>query len=279
MFLQYKKHQVHCTQFGQGKRLLIVFHGFGDQSSLFLNLESALAERYTVVAIDAPFHGETEWSKSLFTPRDIHRIVEQIHQDLGFERYSLMAHSMGCLLIMGIFKRVASKVDELIFLAPAGFKKSMVYNKLLFSLPLRQFFKWTVAQPKISSRLLAYFRKKGWLDRMTHLFFSRQLSDPELRRRMFNTWSSLYFFPRRLAQLRRLIRKHQIELLIYYGIRDQLTPVESGERFLAKLERASARLHPPAAPKAELKLVNDGHFFIREPLNEVLAERFKFEQG
>jgi pimeloyl-ACP methyl ester carboxylesterase len=265
MYLLYKKHKIHYTKFGSGARLLIVFHGYGDKSELFLKLRESLEQTYTVVAIDAPFHGNTEWNKSIFYPSDIKKIVNQFKKELGFERFSVMAHSMGGLFVMGIFKYIAPSVDELYLLAPAGFQKSVIYNKVLFSYPMRQIFKWTASKPKVSKRLLNYSKKMGWLDRITHLFFSKQLSDEDLRRRMFNTWASLFFFPRRLQQFRRLIRKYNIELSIYYGEKDSLTPMSAGEKFISKLNRRHKT-------KAILKTVNDGHFFIREPLNRALKE-------
>lgn len=265
MYLLYKKHKIHYTKFGSGARLLIVFHGYGDKSELFLKLRESLEQTYTVVAIDAPFHGNTEWNKSIFYPSDIKKIVNLFKKELGFERFSVMAHSMGGLFVMGIFKYIAPSVDELYLLAPAGFQKSVIYNKVLFSYPMRQIFKWTASKPKVSKRLLNYSKKMGWLDRMTHLFFSKQLSDEDLRRRMFNTWASLFFFPRRLQQFRRLIRKYNIELSIYYGEKDSLTPMSAGEKFISKLNRRHKT-------KAILKTVNDGHFFIREPLNRALKE-------
>ena len=268
MFLQYKQHQVHYTQFGQGDRLLIVFHGFGDNSELFLKLQSGLEERYTVIAIDAPFHGETQWNRELFFPRDIKRIVDAIRKELGFERFSMMAHSMGGLFLMGVFKYFARFVDEVILLAPAGLSKSVIYNKFLFNLPMRHFFKWTTAKPKVRVRLLDLSKKWGWLDRITHIFFTRQLSDEKLRKRMFNTWASLYFFPRNLIQFRRQLRRHKVELLIIYGAKDTLTPSAGGEKFAKKLNRRKKPF------KVEIESVNDGHFFIREPLNQALARRF-----
>lgn len=268
MFLQYKKHQVHYTQFGHGDRLLIVFHGFGDNSELFLKLKDGLETRYTVVALDAPFHGETEWNRELFFPKDIKKIVDKIRIELGFERFSMMAHSMGGLFIMGIFKYFARFVDEVILLAPAGLTKSVIYNKFLFNLPMRHFFKWTTAKPKVSTKLLDLSKKWGWLDRMTHIFFTRQLSDEKLRKRMFNTWASLYFFPRNLIQFRRQLTRHGVELLIIYGEKDKLTPATAGERFAQKLHRRRKPI------KVEIETVNDGHFFIREPLNQALGQRF-----
>jgi pimeloyl-ACP methyl ester carboxylesterase len=266
MFLQYQAHRIHYTKFGKGPKLLITFHGFGDQGDLFLKLRDSLENHYTVVVIDAPFHGETEWQKNIFYPKDIRKIVEAFRYELGFERFSLMAHSMGGLFIIGIFKYIAAYVDELILLAPAGLQKSVIYNKLLFNYPIRRFFKWTASRPGISSKLLSYSQKFGWLDRITHLFFTKQLEDELLRRRMFNTWSSLYFFPRKLRQFRRLIRRYNIEVLMFYGERDKLTPKQFGENFVKKLKRKKF-------VKAEIKTVNDGHFMIREPLNKALKEK------
>jgi hypothetical protein len=68
-----------------------------------------------------------------------------------------------------------------------------------------------------------------------------------------------------LQQFRRLIRKYNIELSIYYGEKDSLTPMSAGEKFISKLNRRHKT-------KAILKTVNDGHFFIREPLNRALKE-------
>ena len=161
MYLQYKKHKIHYTKFGTGARLLIVFHGYGDKSELFLKLRESLEHTYTVVAIDAPFHGETEWNKSIFYPSDIKKIVNQFKKELGFERFSVMAHSMGGLFVMGIFNYIAPSVDKLYLLAPAGFQKSVIYNKVLFSFPMRQIFKWTATKPKVSKRLLNYSKKMG----------------------------------------------------------------------------------------------------------------------
>jgi pimeloyl-ACP methyl ester carboxylesterase len=268
MFLQYKHHRIHYNKFGKGEKLLIVFHGFGDSGELFLNLKESLEERYTVVALDAPFHGETEWNSGIFYPNDLKNIVNLIRANFEHERFSMMAHSMGGLLVMGIFKYFAKYVDELILLAPAGLQDSVIYNKILFNLPVRQLFKWTSNKPKFSSKLLEMSKKYGWLDRLTHVFFSRQLGDDKLRKRMFNTWASLFFFPRRLSQFRRLIRKYNIELLIYYGQRDSLTPASAGKKFAERLQRRKKTAN------VEIKLVNDGHFFIRGPLNEALKKKF-----
>ncbi len=58
--------RIHTYRFGAGPELLIAIHGFSDRARMFTVLEPALAGKYTVVAIDLPFHGQTEWQKNTF---------------------------------------------------------------------------------------------------------------------------------------------------------------------------------------------------------------------
>ncbi|MBL7798722.1 MAG: hypothetical protein JNJ90_19650, partial [Saprospiraceae bacterium] len=77
-FLELNGANIHCLRFGEGPQLLVALHGFGDRARLFAILEEALSERYTVVAIDLPFHGQTEWPNRTFSKADLLAVVRQI---------------------------------------------------------------------------------------------------------------------------------------------------------------------------------------------------------
>ncbi len=49
---------------GKGASLLFCFHGYGESSGSFGFLEGALARQFTIIAIDLPFHGQTEWRET-----------------------------------------------------------------------------------------------------------------------------------------------------------------------------------------------------------------------
>ena len=66
-FIPHPAGRVHILCFGTGPELLIALHGFGDRARMFAVLEPALADRYRVVAVDWPFHGQTAVSYTHLT--------------------------------------------------------------------------------------------------------------------------------------------------------------------------------------------------------------------
>ena len=64
--ITYKKSIINVSIFGTGNKLLICFHGYGEDGDSFEPLEKKLGNEYTLAAIDFPFHGETKWNEGSF---------------------------------------------------------------------------------------------------------------------------------------------------------------------------------------------------------------------
>jgi len=75
IYIDHPKGKVHALRFGKGPGLLIALHGFGDRARMFAVLAEALSAEYTTIAIDLPFHGQTEWREKTFTKADLLEIV------------------------------------------------------------------------------------------------------------------------------------------------------------------------------------------------------------
>ena len=57
---------------GTGNKLLLCFHGYGEDAYSFSFLEKHLGETYSLIVIDFPFHGKTVWKDGLlFTANDL----------------------------------------------------------------------------------------------------------------------------------------------------------------------------------------------------------------
>src|ERR1035437_4038700 len=63
--VSYQQSTFHFHQFGNGAKLLLCFHGYGEMAGSFLFLEKSLGKEYTMIAIDFPFHGKTNWQEGL----------------------------------------------------------------------------------------------------------------------------------------------------------------------------------------------------------------------
>ena len=98
VFLTYKSSLIHYRKGGEGKRLLFCFHGYGESSESFAFLETPLDREFTLVAIDLPFHGKTDWREGLYLdPKDLLAIIRQIGTGLpgANQPWWLMGYSMG----------------------------------------------------------------------------------------------------------------------------------------------------------------------------------------
>jgi pimeloyl-ACP methyl ester carboxylesterase len=79
IFLTYKSSRVHYLKGGGGKRLLFCLHGYGESSGSFVFLEAPLGGEFTLIAIDLPFHGKTDWKEGRgFLPEDLLAIIREI---------------------------------------------------------------------------------------------------------------------------------------------------------------------------------------------------------
>ena len=51
---------LYYQKFGNGKQIMLAFHGFGQESSVYKCLADVLTE-YTFYAFDLFFHGKSQW--------------------------------------------------------------------------------------------------------------------------------------------------------------------------------------------------------------------------
>ena len=258
IWIAYKTQRIHALRFGRGKRLLIIFHGFADRAELFLKFEAELSPYFDVVAVDMPYHGRTEWAPKVFKPHHVTAVVEGILQETGYQRFSLMAHSMGGFVALKTYSLLPHLVDALIMLAPGGIYKALPFNPYLFNGPVRRFFRFTMGSRLMPSVLRAS-RKLRLLHRSFYEFIDQHFANERRRHRLFNSWVSLYYFDLDLPRIQALLVEYQTDITFFYGTQDKITPVKYAQDFCE------------AVPQAEIQLVEDNHFFIRSPLKEALG--------
>lgn len=262
-FLQYQEHIIHSIQFGEGNQLLLAFHGYGDSCELFLNLAPSLSKQYTVIALDLPYHGQTQWQSTQFSPEDIFQIIQLILAKQPQTTFSLMAYSMGGRIPLAIAHQFPHQIERIFFLAAAGFQPTLAYNKWLFPEWVRRFLRWTVRKPNWIAKFFYLGHKIGLLNAATYHVFERQLKNEKHRQRLFNIWVSFYQFPIRLKKFKQYILQEQLAVHFFYGEQDKITPAHFGEKFIKNI------------PTATLDLTKGNHFFIRKHLDTFLVKWLK----
>src|SRR4030095_789056 len=104
-------------------------------------------KNYTLVAVDLPFHGKTEWKEGeFFLKKDLKFLIEKILEKECYRRFSLFGYSLGGKIVMAAIPDFASRIDEVILAAPDGVQSKIWYNLAVY--------------PKWGQRLFHGFVKK-----------------------------------------------------------------------------------------------------------------------
>jgi pimeloyl-ACP methyl ester carboxylesterase len=238
-YITHKNSTIHYRQFGSGNKLLFCFHGYGRESFTFSILERWLGNMFTIVAIDIPFHGLTQWKDELiFNPKYLTQFLLDIRRELKKDsmKFSILGFSMGGRIALYLTQLLPDKVERLVLLAPDG----LSFN----------FWRWFGSETWIGSKLLHYtINHPGWLKwlinkaekwRVIHRsladFIRYYIDDDEHRKILYRRWISMRKFSPALAKLKSLISKNNIQVRMLFGAFDRVIPYRGGERFKEGIE-------------------------------------------
>lgn len=230
---------------GRGSKLLIAFHGFGNEAQLFIPLAAALEETYTIISIDLPGHGLTRWKDTYFGKKDLMAIVQGIKNDMGVEQFSLIGFSLGGRVCLNVAEQQPNWIDKLILLAPDGLEKNFWYQVATRNILGKAIFRKMMDNPGKWLGRVDFLRKYKILDESRFKFARINLTDEKVRHQLRYVWpvtSRLIVNP---AIVKWNLNKHKIDTHLFMGRHDRIFPPAQGERFVKNLK--TAQLHTPDA--------------------------------
>lgn len=261
IFFDHPHGRIHTLRFGQGGKLLIALHGFGDRARMFAVLEEALGKNYTVVAVDWPFHGQTEWAKETFTKEDLLGIIRQILLKHDKERFCLMGFSFGGRLSQAMLPELAGQLDKLYLFSPDGVKTKGMTMAVHTPMWLRRFLFRILQKPGWFISLLNFGKKIGLMPPLIHHFLTNNLNRPERLQRTFGCWLATDSFYLRRRDIKAVLQKTGLPTDVYIGLHD---------RFLHQKELK--RLYE-GLPNVRVFWLEEGHRLVGEALAaEILAK-------
>ena len=255
-YITHKNSKVHYIQFGFGPKLLFCFHGYGRESFTFSFLERRLGNIFTIIAIDIPFHGLTEWKDELiFKPSYLTQFLLDISSGLKKDniKFSLLGFSMGGRIALYLTQLLPEKVERLVLLAPDG----LSFN----------FWRWLGSETWIGSKLLHYtIHHPHWLTLVInkaekwHIiprsladFIRYYIYDEEHRTTLYSRWISMRKFVPSKGKLKEIIKTNRIPVRMLFGTFDRVIPYQGGERFKQGMEEL-----------ATIEVVEAGHNLLSE---------------
>ena len=251
-YLTYRRSLIHYLQFGNGSKLLVCLHGYGENANSFAALEPLLQHQYRVLALDMPFHGLTEWKEGTgFSPAMLAEIIGQLNP--GQQPLTLLGYSMGGRLALSLLQHYPGTIERLVLLAPDGLRTNCWY--------------WLSTQTRLGNRLFRYsVTHPGWLFRALRLGqLTRLLSpgvfkiahfylDDEQQRGLFYLWwTALRLFKPNLDNLKKIIAAQQLPVQLVFGRFDQVILSDKGYAFAKGIEQ-----------QVSVQVIDAGHQLLKE---------------
>jgi pimeloyl-ACP methyl ester carboxylesterase len=233
-FYPYKKSSIHFARWGTGPTLLICFHGYGESASSFTFLGNALANRFTLLAIDLPFHGSTVWNEGTeFQPEDLLSILEKGVENLpaAGNGWWLLGYSMGGRIALSLLEKVPEMVDRLILIAPDGLTVNPWYWLATQTSLGNKLFRWTMRHPGWLFLMLRTGNALKWVNPGVFKFTMHYIADEQVRKDLYTRWTTMRGFRPHLPAIRNCIRARATPVRLLYGRHDRVIRWENGERF------------------------------------------------
>ncbi|MBW8686396.1 alpha/beta fold hydrolase [Chitinophaga rhizophila] len=232
-FLPYLKSHFHTIRHGTGEELLICLHGFGENATSFSRLQHSLGVHFTIVSLDLPLHGQTEWREERpFTMEDLKAVILLMLQHYHFKTFSLAGYSMGGRVSLCVVQQLAERIDRLYLLAPDGLKDNRWHMFATQTALGKRLFKYCTYHPQLFYGLLHLGRKLRFISRGFHKFTYNSMDTLAKRERVYFVWTCMgQMLPDRDI-CKQQLKKYRVQTLLLFGKYDRVIPPALGVRFM-----------------------------------------------
>jgi pimeloyl-ACP methyl ester carboxylesterase len=259
------------------KPTILLLHGFPTSSHMFRNLMPALAERFHLVAPDYPGFGQSSAppvNEFNYTFDNLAGVIDKFTSTIGLKRYSLYLQDYGSPVGFRLALKNPGRVQALIVQNGNAYEEGLSPA----AAPLKTY--GETRDPKIAEALRGFLKaettKFQYTEGARHL---NRISpdtwthDQALLDRPGNAEIQLALFADYASNIKsypvwhEYLRKHQPPTLIVWGRNDPFFTVAGAEAFLRDL------------PKAELHLLDTGHFALEEESEGIADHIRRFLDG
>jgi pimeloyl-ACP methyl ester carboxylesterase len=266
-FLFFASSRISYSRWGTGSKLILCFHGYGESAASFAFLEGPLGREFTILAIDLPFHGQTDWREGLFfDPRDLLTLIGKIIAGIpgiGY-RWWLLGYSMGGRVALYVLQSCPEKIEKLILVAPDGLSVNGWYWLSTQTRGGNWLFRQTMHRPGWFFLILRLGNKLKLVNQSIYKFTLNYIGDRQAREILYKRWTTLRGFRPGIGAIKAAIREKNIPVRLLYGQYDRIIRWERAEKFKAGIE-----------PWCKLVILPSGHKLLQLKNLDVLLALLK----
>jgi pimeloyl-ACP methyl ester carboxylesterase len=108
--------KIHYLKSGTGKKVLVLIHGFGDTSHMWVPLFDEFGKDYTIIAPDMSGLGESSRPETGYDKKTIANDIHELVRSLGYQQVNVVGHDIGLMVAYAYAAQYSNEVEKLALL-------------------------------------------------------------------------------------------------------------------------------------------------------------------
>ena len=104
---------LHHEISGNGKKPLVLLHGFMENTTIWEEMEAHLSKDFTLIKIDLPGHGKSKVYQEIHTVELMAEKVKEVIDALKLEKINLLGHSLGGYVSLAFAEKFPESIESL----------------------------------------------------------------------------------------------------------------------------------------------------------------------
>lgn len=226
---------------GSGTQPVVCFHGYGETADSFLVVKPYLEKHCTVLTIEMPFHGATQWH-SHHHPLHVQYLAAIITSQFGTQAFTVLGYSMGGRVALQLLQFMPKQIQKMVLLAPDGFHKNFWQRFATQTWLGNKVFEQVVKNPTPVYYVLQKLVNARVFNKSVYKFADTYLHISEVRQELYKRWLAMRLFKPSHSVLKKIITQHNTHITLVFGSYDRIITAKYGHRFAQKLNNSHVKI-------------------------------------
>ena len=240
--ISHLSNKLYYEKYGSAEKVLILFHGFGQNLDVLRPIAEANPDEYTYYLFDDPYHGQSSREDSELTLAEWAELFQKFLSVEDIHRFSIGGYSLGGRFALATSYSFTEQIDKLFLIAPDGIYKNRWYK--LGTGPGKLTFKHLMKNPSIFFKVLDKMDEKKWVHPSLSKFASQELGPKENRIRVYQSWVYLKPLGIKKSSLVKKFNEHQLCIEVLLGSKDNIIPPKRLIPMFNKISSATVVIKP-----------------------------------
>ena len=221
------KMNLNYQKIGKSDKVLLAFHGMGQNFSCFQQFAQIFENQYTTYLFDLPFHGESKVDEVIITKEIWNFFLDKFLQENQIQNFSVISFSMGGRFALATLEAFSSRIENAILLAPDGITEDSFYYGATRFRFTRSAFKKVLKNNHKFHGFAGFLSRIGIVHESVLKFAKIMVDTPQKQEQLYKSWvgfRALRFDCKKLAQI---IDNQKINVTIFMGKYDKLLPIHN----------------------------------------------------